>query len=70
MGALTVIKLGGSHAFATHLRSWLGAIQWRQASVAESQSAKPHSNLLGTGSQALGTAFRSWPTAAAWQSLS
>jgi len=26
MGALTVIKLGGSHAFAPHLRPWLDAI--------------------------------------------
>src|SRR6188508_2518703 len=33
MGALTVIKLGGSHAFATHLRSWLDAIASRAGSI-------------------------------------
>jgi len=33
MGALTVIKLGGSHAFAPHLRSWLDAIASRAGSI-------------------------------------
>src|SRR5262245_31259410 len=46
MRALTVIKLGGSHAFASHLRDWLDAIALCAGSIVLVPGGGPFADLV------------------------